>query len=264
MKKRAAILLAIIAGFFVTLVAMPEVGEMRPSRLAKQLPDNFGNWKGVSEEPGVREKKILARDTEFERMNYTHREGLLPSVRASVVFSGKNLSQSIHRPEVCLRAQGWIFVKEQHIMFEDVLPGGGALPVKELICKRPAMKLDAKGLPQPILLENGEVAHIWTAYYYTFFGHEKVTSGHYQRTIIDVKDRLFHGYDQRWAYATFASFITKKHADQGIHGGTVKILDEKATKEHVRTFLKELLPIVVSEPRQGTDSSLKNGKLLGS
>ena len=43
---------------------------MKPSRLAKSLPETVGSWAGKPEEPGVAEKEKLAKDTEFERMRY--------------------------------------------------------------------------------------------------------------------------------------------------------------------------------------------------
>ena len=264
MKKRVIILLAFVGAFCLGVIAFPDSPTMKPSRLAKDLPDNFGDWVGRAEEPGEREKEVLAGDTEFERKQYFHTGGAKPPIQASLVFSGKNLSQSIHRPEVCLRAQGWTFVKEGYLTFPDLLPGGEGLPVKEMICKRKHVEKNDEGEWEEVKMENGEQAYIWRVFYYTFFGHEKIVSGHYQRTKEDIKDRIFKGYDQRWAYATFSSFITKRHFDQGISSGSIDILDEEETKEHVRLFLKELLPIVVSPPRGGYDESLENGKNLGS
>ena len=264
MKKRVVILLAFVGAFCLGVIAFPDSPTMKPSRLAKELPDTVGNWSGRPEEPGEREKEILAGDTEFERMQYFHAGGRKPAIQVSIVFSGKNLSQSIHRPEVCLKAQGWTFVRQSYITFRDLLPGGETLPVKEMICKRVLMRQNDAGKLEPVLLENGQQAFIWRSFYYTFIGHEKIVSGHYQRTREDIKDRIFKGHDQRWAYATFSSFITKHHVDQGIQGGSIEVLDEEGTKEHVKTFLKELLPMVVSPPREGSDESLENGKIFES
>jgi hypothetical protein len=263
MKKRATILAIFVAVFAGAVIAFPETSSMRPSRLAKNLPETFGSWRGRPEEPGEREKIILARDTEFERMQYFDQDGLRPPVEASIVFSGKNLSQSIHRPEVCLRAQGWAFISERFLSWDDVLPGGEPLGVKELICRRVLQKANDEGDPEDILLPNGKKAYIWRSFYYTFIGHEKIVPGHYQRTGEDIKDRLFKGYDQRWAYATFSSYITAKHEEQGLHSGTVEILDTKETEAHIVKFLKELLPMVISEPGKGVDETLESGKNLG-
>lgn len=264
MKLRAAILLTVVLTFVGLILVLPKAPPMKPSRLAKDLPERFGGWEGVPEEPGEKEKQILAKDTEFERMQYFKPGGGSLPIQASVVFSGKNLSQSIHRPEVCFRAQGWEFVEENFFEWDDVLPGGEKLPVKELICRRLHMVLGESGEPEPFLLENGEQAYIWRAFYYTFFGHERIVAGHYQRTIEDIRDRLVGGYDQRWAYATFSCFISKNLADQGLLDRSAPILDKEETKAHIASFLRELLPLVVAAPGEGVDSSLEGQKNSGS
>lgn len=262
MKKRATILLMVVLSFVGIVLAFPKGAQMRASRLAKELPEQFGDWSGRPQEPGEREKAVLAGDTEFERMQYYHLGGIKPPVEVSIVFSGKNLSQSIHRPEVCLRAQGWNFISERYYTWDDILPNGERLPVKEMICRIARMKKGDNGDPVPILLENGEQSYEWRSFYYTFFGHSKIVAGHYQRTGEDIKDRLFKGYDQRWAYATVSSFISQKYADQGQQLGSLEILNEEQTKEHIKEFLQELLPMIVADPEKGTDPSLSADGIL--
>ena len=72
MKKRAAILLAVVLTFVGVVIAFPKGAQMRASRLSKELPEQFGDWSGRSQEAGSREKAVLAVDTEFERMEYRH------------------------------------------------------------------------------------------------------------------------------------------------------------------------------------------------
>lgn len=264
MKKRVTVLLVSVLAFVGALLAIPDAPTMKPSRLAKSLPEEFSNWVGAPEEPGEREKNILARDTEFERVTYSDADGILPAVQASIVFSGKNLSQSIHRPEVCLRAQGWQFVSERFVSWENVLPNGEALPLKEVVCRMLHQRKNEKEEFEPVLDSKGNKTYLWRMFYYTFIGHEAILAGHYQRTGEDIKDRLFKGYDQRWAYATFSSFITLNHVEQGISSHQGVSLDQAETSEHIRSFLKDLLPRVISAPGQGYDESLANGKNLGS
>ena len=264
MKIRASVLLGFVLLFSVVILLLPETSTMKASRLAKSLPVQVGSWIGKPSEPGEREKKILARDTEFERMSYFDRLTNYPAIEASIVFSGKNLSQSIHRPEVCLRAQGWEFMSERQLTWENVLPNGELFPVKELICRQFAYRPNQEGELEPLILENGEKAYLWRSFYYTFLGHEKIVSGHYERTIEDIKERIFKGYDQRWAYVTFSSFITGKHDEQGLFQGDLRIFDQEQTEENMKHFLRELLPRVVSPPGEGRDASLESGKNLGS
>jgi hypothetical protein len=61
--------------------------------------------------------------------------------------------------------------------------------------------------------------------YYFFVGHEKITNDHLQRTLVDMKDRLIYGRDQRWAYVSASMWygkipwikdreVTEKEADE--------------------------------------------------
>lgn len=259
MIRRAVILFLFVMGFVGSVLSLPEAVTMKPSRLGKRLPESLGSWVGTPQEPGPKEKQILAVDTEFERVEYEHAQKTYPPIQASIVFSGKNLSQSIHRPEVCLRAQGWEFASENYFDWTGLLPNGEVLPVKEIICKRIYQYRDAEGEIKNLKLPNGEVAYIWRSFYYCFFGHTKIVAGHYQRTGEDIKDRLFKGYDQRWAYATFSAFISKKHADQGINPRRTIVLDIEQTKQLIGSFLTKLLPQVVSKPGAGSDPSLVEG-----
>ena len=265
MNKRLSILFGFIALAFGLLFLLPSTPGMKPSRLSKNLPEDFGNWSGIPREPGELEKKVLAKDTEFRRIEYRDKNSRLPPIETSIVFSGKNLSQSIHRPEVCFRAQGWTFVQENYLSLEGVLVDGQILPVKEMVCKRPAMmNPEVEGDPPvPYLNDKGEQVFLWRVFYYTFFGHEDIVSGHYQRTFSDMKDRLIKGYDQRWAYATFSSFITSKYADQGLVSSNIKTFDESETKGLLVDFLKDLLPMIVAQSGQGYDETLANGENLG-
>lgn len=257
MRKQIIVLMGIVVVFLGILLAMPSAPGMKPSRLAKDLPETIGNWEGKPQEPGAAERKILAADTEFERMNYVDLDDRKTPIEVSIVFSGKNITQSIHRPEICLRSQGWEFIEENYISLEGVLPGGASLPVKELICRKQRMREEGDAWV-PATNPKGEPFYDWRSSYYTFFGHEKIVSGHYERTIEDMKDRLFKGYDQRWAYATFSSTITSKYVEQGINIGNWPSADEKETKALLCEFLRELFPLVVSDPGEGEDATLSN------
>ncbi|MDB4668184.1 hypothetical protein OAF06_05335, partial [Akkermansiaceae bacterium] len=59
------------------------------------------------------------------------------------------------------------------------------------------------------------------------------------------------------------SYITSKHAEQGIVPPGAPNFDEEETKEIIKAFLKDFLPRVVSDPGQGSDSSLTEKKNLG-
>lgn len=256
-QKRLKIVLIISVVMFAGLALIPKTPSMKPSRLLKELPENFASWSGVPQEPGEREKLILAKDTEFRRMSYTSSDFRRPQVEASLVFSGKNLNESIHRPEVCLRAQGWEFVSERSVSFTGILPDGEVLPLREIVCRRKIVKQESADAPvEDVLTPDGEQAFRWRVFYYTFIGHEVIVSGHYERTLQDIRSRIVGGYDQRWAYATFSSPITGKYLEQGFTIGELEPMSLERTTEHIKDFLQSLLPSVIMPSKEGVDASL--------
>lgn len=215
--KKSTLRLWLLAGFLGLLLGsaglLPEHDEIKPSMLATELPISINNLTSEESQVGDRERKILAKDTEFERRVYFDRsDHSVPSVEVSIVFSGKDMNNSIHRPEVCLRAQGWNFLSESFIELEtgsDLMP---KLSMKKIVCEK-ALYDEAEML----LNLDGDPVIIKRVFYYTFFGHKKIVAGHFERVWEDIKDRLIGGYDQRWAYATFStSLVSLRQTENGI------------------------------------------------
>lgn len=240
-NRRWISLAAVCLGAFSLVFLIPEAPEMKPSMLATELPRWSGDWTGETVAITGRELEILANDTSFERKNYRNFvDGPVPSVLVSIVFSGKDLNNSIHRPETCLRTQGWEFVEEGYTTVEDAF-GGQAMPVKQIVCRR--ARLDDKG--KPIVQPDGSLLFDWQLLQYTFVGHERVTPGHYGRTFIDIQDRLLRGHDQVWAYVTFATTITGKYADQGLSLGAMPAMDLEESREFLAGFIRSLMPRMI-------------------
>jgi hypothetical protein len=76
--------------------------------------------------------------------------------------------------------------------------------------------------------------------YYWFAGHSNVTPSHFERTWIDIRDRLLKGRNQQWAYVTVMATITK---DYEVFGRT-----EKQTDELIQNFIRELAPQLQKNP----------------
>lgn len=242
--KKTWILLAILTCGFSVIWLLPDQQAMVPSRLAQELPAEVDGWQGELRQVGEAELKILAGDTSFARRHYVNPDPNSPGVEVSVVFSGKDINNSLHRPEVCLRAQGWNFVRERSILLKGVMPDGGDLPVREIVCVRPRIKHEGV---DPPLNKFGQPVYDKRIQYYTFFGSEKIVSGHYQRTWEDIKARIVGGFDQRWAYATFSVPVTSIYEEQGVFAG-VKSLDDDQAAQLMQNFIKTLLPEVLDHP----------------
>src|SRR5260370_30222022 len=179
-----------------------------------KLPIWVGTWLGEEAEITAKEVGGLAKDRQFARRIYTSREG--DQVFVAIVLSGDDMPSSIHRPERCLPVQGWALQGSQRKAI--VLQAGKLLPVTVLHGARPI----------------GETAsqHIRNLDYYWFIGYRSITPSHFDRTIIDIRDRLLHGYDQRWAYVTVMAVVTEHWAKPN--------RTEVETAKIVETFTQEL------------------------
>jgi hypothetical protein len=135
------------------------------------------------------------------------------------------MSTSIHRPERCLPAQGWT-VADTRI---------AEIPTGNKILKTTRLH-DVRSFRN----ENGELVNVYALNYYWFVGHNARTPSHYQRTWIDIRDRVLRGENQQWAYVTTASTITK---DFRVFG-----TDEKQTDDLIRAFISNLVPQIEKLP----------------
>lgn len=232
--KRIYILALTLAVGFSVIWILPKSESMKVSCLSRHLPMQFDTMIGKRVDITGKELQILAKDTEFERTQFTNSANPYhPPVEVSVVFSGKDLNNSIHRPERCLRSQGWNFVKERTVVLANVFPDGSDLPVREIVCKKPVTR------------DDGSSFEAMRVQYYTFFGHTGITESHYGRTFQDMKDRLFKGFDQQWAYATFSVPVTQVYVDQGLMRDGPGAFTLEQSEEILEKFIRKLGPLVV-------------------
>ena len=233
-SKRLYILALFLALGFSSIWLLPDSGPMKLSRLERHLPLNFSAIRGSKKEVTGEELRILAKDTEFERVEYVDLSNPYhPAIEVSVVFSGKDINNSIHRPERCLKSQGWNFTKEQKVVIKGALPDGSDLPFREIVCDQ-------------TIVRDGKDIHIRRVQYYTFFGHQTITENHYVRTSHDIKDRLFKGYDQQWAYVTFSMPVTEVYAEQGLIDPQGSFSLEQS-EEMLEAFIRKLIPLIVDQ-----------------
>ena len=85
---------------------LPQRGDMAPSAIAMDLPDQLGDWTFQHKPPSDEEVELLADDTVFSKATcfsprageYTAitRESIPDRIDLSVVFSGHDLNNSIH------------------------------------------------------------------------------------------------------------------------------------------------------------------------
>jgi hypothetical protein len=171
---------------------------------------------GENSEETQPERTILPADTGFLRKIYRDFPG--PSeIVCTIVLSGA-MQQSIHRPEVCLKAQGWKITNEENLTIR--LKSGHLLTVRNLTTRRaPA---DGTGAPQ-------------TRYnMYWFVGENTTTASHLVRVFLTSWDRIAHNRAHRWAYVTVAAPITQGLRPRG--------LDAPQTQALMVEFIRAIVP----------------------
>ena len=214
--KRLLLLLAVLLGMSAVFF-LPKYF-FQPLGVVLQLPESVGEWTGRNVEISDREIAILGKETEFARRSYTNGRG--DELQVTIVLSGHDMDMSIHRPERCLQAQGWSLTGAPTIRV--AVPGRGVLATKQL------------KVVKQVPLEDGRQIPYSNLNYYWFVGRTDTTALHLQRWLIDKTDRLFRGYNQRWAYFTVAATITQGLKQNG--------RSEAETAAMIEDFIKGLVP----------------------
>ncbi len=228
--SRLAILLAFLLGGLSTVFLLPAQNNFsQPVGIGLELPTTVpGGWFGYDQTVSEGERATLGLGTEFSRKAYKNVRGDV--VQASVVLSGPDMNTSIHRPEWCLPAQGWTI--ENSSKAEILLPDRGKLVATRLKNMR---FLTDKETGKPMVGSDGNKLILRNLDYYWFVGYDTVTDAHTTRNVIDITDRLLHGYNQRWAFCTVAATITEQLQTDG--------LNEKQTDEMIVDFIQKLVPL---------------------
>ena len=187
------------------IYVLPSVGDIAESAVKMELPEAKNDWKFQQVPPSEAEVRTLASDTEFSKavcMRPRPRTSFFDTsdpqfdrIDLSIVLSGHDLNNSIHRPERCMPAQGHNIVSSRTVSIE--LDNGKTITARRL--------LSVQSIPANE--QRTDFHRLNTLTYYFFIGHDRITHDHLARTLIDMKDRLLRGMDQRWAYATASTWF---------------------------------------------------------
>ncbi len=206
MKAAPLILPVFMAAALGSIYFLPSAGEVAQSAIRMELPQMKGEWRFEEQLASEVEKETLAKDTEFSKaICLRARPGqfdakgrmIADRVDLSVVLSGADINNSIHRPERCMPAQGHNILSSTDRSIK--LDNGRTIKVKRL---RSVQSL-------PTNKERTEFVELDCITYYFFVGHDRVTNDHLGRTFVDMKDRLIKGMDQRWAYVSTSMWYGK-------------------------------------------------------
>lgn len=181
------------------------------------LPDRVGDFVGVTEKMSAEEKKILPADTGFIRKTYTNGAG--EKISASIVLAGGE-KRSIHRPQICLTAQGWTIGRSNTEKIP--LTSGNDLDVMRLNIHR--QQEIRPGVFRPLQSE----------FLYWFIGKETTTPYHMVRIFKTSWDRVFHKTNHRWAYVIITTVVP-----EGTPGDDSKA---RQTDEVLKKFVANIVP----------------------
>jgi len=181
-------------GFDVLFCQKPTCGRSWLTRDITFDVDGVGtcptNWQG--EDCGgemfsmsAGEKLVLPHDTLILKKQYFGQVDPEQTVFTSVVLSGKDRT-SIHRPEICMVAQGNTI--ESREVIEVPMENGPAIKVMVMnMTKR---------------FSNGFTRHSYYAYF--FVGRDRTTPYHFERLAWMSLDRIFRNVAHKWAYIAVA------------------------------------------------------------
>jgi hypothetical protein len=200
--------LALVLGMIFVLprrgaVALTSLSTRAIDMEKKVPPLYIGDWFAQPVPPTQKEKDTLNKDTSFIKGIYSAYDmppmlsasgrPIRAGIDLSIVISGFDINNSIHRPERCLRAQGHLNMLS---LPEDfTTPDGRTMKVQRI----------TSIFPMPPENEGDEPFPIGFISYYYFVGHKHLTHDHWSRTFLDMKDRLLNGADQQWSFVMLSA-----------------------------------------------------------
>jgi len=153
---------------------------------------------GKFEETTLGEHRLLPVDTVVKRKEYIDAFGRMISV--TIVLSGRE-QKSIHRPQQCLPAQGYVIEGSKVIP----VPIGGRAPLYVMLLDMRKTGTAPGGGQRRRLYSFG----------YWFVGADRETPYHLQRLFWMSVDRIFRNVNHRWAYIA-VSTERREGADEHI------------------------------------------------
>lgn len=197
--KRAVVLLVLMTSLLSSAYLLPDFVQTE-SAISLEIPKSLAGWQCQPVPESKAERDTLAPDTNFSKAfcqrekpgkrsffqtDVTHQQADI-----SIVLSGYDLANSIHRPERCMPAQGHLIHSSEKRQVE--VNGHGVFPVRRLLSTKEQVK-------------DGRLTTHDCVTYYFFVGHDRIIEDHTRRTLFDVSDRMFKGQAQRWAYVSVST-----------------------------------------------------------
>jgi hypothetical protein len=207
-----------LAGITLWLTRLSAPPDIAPEAgVVMNLPTLIGEFWGTDEPISPSELAMLPADTEFAKKIYQDLSG--NSLTAQIVLSGGE-KRSIHRPEICLPAQGW------SIQAGEVIPvtlaNGREIEVMKLT------------LVRDIEVAPGERRPLKSHFLYWFVGKDSTTPHHLVRLAKTNWDMVVKKLQHRWAYVIVSAPVL-----EGFRPGAKT---DEQTLEMLKDFIRQSVP----------------------
>jgi EpsI family protein len=182
----------------------------------------LGNFSGKDQPLSEGEKSVLPKDTEIVKKFYSDAAGNV--VNAQIVLSGAE-KRSIHRPELCLPAQGWSINRRE------------AIPVK--LADGRTISVMKNSISRPVEISPGVTRTLNSFYCYWFVGKDISTPSHTTRILLTSWDRVVHRKNHRWAYVAVSAPILEGFKSGG--------KNDAETQAMISDFIGQLAPVIMKK-----------------
>jgi hypothetical protein len=167
--------------------------------LAVLLPTDLPGYQSEALQQAEIVVAMLPQDTSYGQRIYTAADGF--QTLANVVLMGSSRA-SIHKPQICLTAQGWTIndAASQVDRVPMAKPRAYDLPVMRLIAAKTMESAGQKSTMKGVFV-------------YWFVDADRYTPSHAQRMLWMAHDVLLTGELDRWAYISFFSMCAPGQED---------------------------------------------------
>ncbi|WP_395738564.1 exosortase/archaeosortase family protein [Prosthecobacter sp.] len=201
-------------------VAAPGVRLSEEAPRHPVLPLSVGEYQGRELEMTLDEKRKLDEGVKLARTGYASATGR--QVLATVIMSGFE-KRSLHRPEVCLPAQGWTVSDRMPVSIQ--LGDGREISVM-------MMRVFRDVEPTP-----GVRIRTRAINFYWYIGSDGVScADHYEHIFLSYYDAVFRNIQHRWSMASIYVPLPEQQV------GREDPLLELGAVEDGRTFISKLAP----------------------
>ncbi len=194
---RAVVLLVLTGSVVALCAAFPNAATDPRTGMVLRLPNAKEGYAVFESEASEEELRVLPKDTEILKRQYvprnsaTKEEARERMILATLILSGSD-QRSLHRPEVCLDAQGWTIGSREKVTLEV---SDQTLEVMDLHLTRN----DQQG--------DGSLKRTRAHYVYWWIGSQRSTPSTFWRSLYSVLDNMLYNRNSRWGYPSVQTMV---------------------------------------------------------